>query len=491
MTSQTPAPAASAGAPAPTLADLSVEQLTDGFRRGEFTPVDVLDAVRERVDACEPTLNALWWQDLGPDGAAARAAREAAARWSAGASLGPLDGVPVTVKENIAVRGVPMPGGHAAGEPPVAEQDAPITQRLREGGAVLFGVTVMPDWGMLSSGVSSRHGITRSPLDSGLTTGGSSSGAGAAAAAGYGPVHIGSDIGGSIRLPGTWLGLATLKPSFGRVPLDVPYLGRCAGPLARRMADVRVAMQVIGRPDARDVSELPPYTGDYSRALGAGEGAGGAFAGLRVGVHTSAGCGEETDPDVAAVTRATADALSDAGAQVVEIDPFMDEELLRDVDRFWRVRSWETYSALPVEEQRRILPHVAQWAQAGADVPGVDLLRCYHSIQRMRSVTIEATLGVDVVLSPVAPMAAFPAEQPMPFSDPTLPMQHIGFTVPYNMSEQPASTVHAGLTPDGRTVGVQIAGRRFDDAGVLTFSQRLEELLDVALPARTVGVQED
>src|SRR5699024_4547677 len=97
-------------------------------------------------------------------------------------------------------------------------------------------------------------------------------------------------------------------------------------------------------------------------------------------------------------------------------DPFMDEELLRDVDRFWRVRSWETYSALPVEEQRRILPHVAQWAQAGADVPGVDLLRCYHSIQRMRSVTIEATLGVDVVLSPVAPMAAFPAEQPMPFS---------------------------------------------------------------------------
>lgn len=491
MTSQTPAPAASAGAPAPTLADLSVEQLTDGFRRGGFTPVDVLDAVRERVEQCEPTLNALWWQDLGPDGGAARAAQDAAARWAAGAPLGPLDGVPVTVKENVAVRGVPMPGGHAAGDPQPAAQDAPITQRLREGGAVLFGVTVMPDWGMLSSGVSSRHGITRSPLDPRLTTGGSSSGAGAAAAAGYGPVHIGTDIGGSIRLPGTWLGLATLKPSFGRVPLDVPYLGRCAGPLARRTADVRAAMQVIGRPDARDVSELPPYTGDYSRALGAGAGAGGSFAGLRVGVHTSAGCGEETDPHVAAVTRATADALSDAGAQVVEIAPFMDAELLHDVDRFWRVRSWDTYSALPVEEQRRILPHVAQWAQAGADVPGVDLLRCYHSIQRMRSVTIDATVGVDVVLSPVAPMAAFPAEHPMPFSDPSLPMQHIGFTVPYNMSEQPASTVHAGFTPDGRTVGVQVAGRRFDDAGVLSFSQRLEELVDAPLPARTVGVQQD
>lgn len=488
MTTQQPTPAAPAGAPA--LADLSVAQMTDGFRAGDFTPLEVLDSVRERVESCEPTLNALWWQDLGADGAAARAAREAGARWADGAPLGPLDGVPVTVKENVAVRGVAMPGGHAAGDPQPAEHDAPITQRLREGGAVLFGVTVMPDWGMLSSGVSSRHGITRSPLDPELTTGGSSSGAGAAAAAGYGPVHIGSDIGGSIRLPGTWLGLATLKPSFGRVPLDVPYLGRCAGPLARRTADVRAAMQVIGRPDDRDCSELPPYDGDYARELVTAGAAGDArsLAGLRVGVHTSAGCGEETDPHVAAVTTATAEALSAAGAEVVEIPPFMDEGLLRDVDRFWRVRSWETYSALPVEEQRKILPHVAQWAQAGADVPGVELLRCYHSIQRMRVVTIEATRAVDFVLSPVAPMAGYPAHHPMPFSDPSLPMQHIGFTVPYNMSEQPASTVHAGVTPDGRTVGVQIAGRRFDDAGVLALSETVEQLLDVPLPQRVVGI---
>lgn len=457
--------------------------MTEAFRSGALTPVDVLDAVRARVAACEPTLNALWWSDLDRVGGAAVAARESAARWKAGEPLGPLDGVPVTVKENIAIQGVPMPGGHAAGDPQPATGDAPITARLRAGGAVLFGATVMPDWGMLSSGVSSRHGITRSPLNPDLTTGGSSSGAGAAAAAGYGPVHIGSDIGGSIRLPGTWLGLATLKPSFGRVPLDAPYLGRCAGPLARRSADVRAAMHVIGRPDARDVSELPPYTGDYSRTLSQTAG----VEGLRIAVHTDAGCGEATDPHVAAVVSATAEALATAGADVVEIAPFMDEELLADVDRFWRVRSWETFSALSIEDQRRILPHVAQWCMAGADVSGIDLMRFYHSIQRMRSATIAATVDYDFVLSPVAPMAAFPAENPMPYADPSLPMQHIGFTVPYNMSEQPASSVHAGFTPDGRTVGVQVAGRRFDDAGVLALSEALEALVGAAAPTPVVG----
>lgn len=472
-------------APHDTPADLPVATMTESFRTGDLTPVEVLDAVRARVEACEPTLGALWWSDLDRQGRAESAARASAERWQAGEALGPLDGVPVTVKENVAVEGVPMPGGHAAGDPQPATADAPITARLREGGAVLFGATVMPDWGMLSSGVSSRHGITRSPLDPSLTTGGSSSGAGAAAAAGYGPVHIGSDIGGSIRLPGTWLGLATLKPSFGRVPLDAPYLGRCAGPLARRTEDVRAAMQVIGRSDTRDFSELPAFTGDYTRPLADGD---TGVRGLRIGVHTDAGCGEGTDPHVASVVRATADALSDAGAEVVEIAPFMDDDLLADVDRFWRVRSWADFSALALDDQRRILPHVARWCMAGADVSAVDLMRCYHSIQRMRAVTIAATVDYDFVLSPVAPMAAFPAEQPMPYTDPSLPMQHIGFTVPYNMSEQPASSVHAGFTPDGRTVAVQVAGRRFDDAGVLTLSERIEGIAAAAAPVRTVGV---
>src|SRR5699024_6834911 len=225
-------------------------------------------------------LNALYY----PDFAAARLRAQASAvRWAQGKPLGPLDGVPVTVKENIARRGVPVPSGNASGEPQPADYDAPITERLQESGAVIFSSTVMPDWGMLSSGVSSLHGITRSPIDPNMTTGGSSAGAGAAAAAGYGPLHIGSDIGGSIRLPGTWLGLATLKPSFGRVPLDKPYLGRCAGPLARRVSDLRWAMEAIGRPDVRDYSQLPPYEGSYAADF--------RVEGARIAVLADAGCG--------------------------------------------------------------------------------------------------------------------------------------------------------------------------------------------------------
>lgn len=461
------------------LCDLGVDELRTGFAAGEFSPVDVLDSVQTRVEACEPTVHALWWPDF--DGARVEAGR-AGERWAAGKPAGPLDGVPVTVKENIRRQGVPMPHGNAADRSPPATSDAPITQRLRESGAVIFASTVMPDWGMLSSGVSSLHGITRSPINPELTTGGSSAGAGAAAAAGYGPVHIGSDIGGSIRLPGTWLGLATLKPSFGRVPLDEPYMGRCAGPLARRVGDLRWVMSVIGRPDVRDYSQLPPYNGDYRAEVQPDR--------VRIAVLHDAGCGENVDPDIAAVVQHAADRFADAGAQVEQIMPFMDDGMLADVDRFLRVRSWVDYAALTVADQRKILPYIAEWCRRGADVSGAETLRCYQQIQRMRERTIAATLEFDFVLSPVAPMAAFPAQWPMPFKDPALPMQHIGFTVPYNMSEQPATSVHAGFTRDGRTVGVQLAGRRFDDAGVLAMSEWLETALAVSLPERTAGIDE-
>ncbi len=461
-----------------TLADLSAAQMREGFAAGTFDPVEVFDAVAERIAACEPVINALW-EDSSRS--ARPAAEESARRWKAGLPQGSLDGVPVTVKENIGRTGVAMPSGHAAGDPQPQTQDAPIVERLTESGAVIVGSTVMPDWGMLSSGVSSRHGITRSPLDPTLTTGGSSSGAGAAAAAGYGPIHIGSDIGGSIRLPGTWLGLATLKPSFGRVPLPAPYLGRCAGPLARRVSDLVAAMDVIGRPDVRDYSQLPPFDGDYAQRIELSE--------LRVAVHTDAGCGTPVDPQVAAVVDAAAEDFAAAGAQVERIEPFMDPELLADVDRFWRVRSWADLRALPVAERDKILPYVRQWCVGGSDVSAVELLRCYHSIQRMRQVTVQATAAFDLVLSPVAPRPAFPAEWPMPFNDPDSVMAHVGFTVPYNMSEQPAATVLAGFADDGRTIDVQIAGPRFADAQVLAAAAWFEAGSGLATPARSVGTQ--
>lgn len=427
------------------------------FRARTLSPVEVHDAVQRVVEAREPVLNAFWVRDAATSRAAAQASES---RWTSGAPAGPIDGVPVTLKENIARRGVPMTAGNAGVDPVVPTADAPITSRVVESGGVIVGSTVMPDWGMLSSGVSSLHGITRSPWNPAWTTGGSSSGAGAAAAAGYGPLHVGTDIGGSIRLPGTWLGLATLKPSAGRVPLDEPYLGRAAGPMARTVADLALLMEVLSRPDPRDWTSLAPEQVNWS-----------ALAldpdGLRVGIHLDAGCGTPADSSVLEAVNRVAGLFEAAGAAVEPIAPFMTQELLDDLDLFWRVRSWTDYQALPVESKQLVLPYVVDWCHGGADVSGSTVLRCYQQIMAIQARTVAATTPYDLVLSPVAPGAAFPAEQPMPSTQRGQGMWHIGFTVPYNMSGQPAATVNCGFTDDGRPIGVQISGRRFDDLGVL------------------------
>ncbi len=269
----------------------------------------------------------------------------------------------------------------------------------------------MPDWGMLSSGVSSLHGTTRSPWDPAWTTGGSSSGAGAAAAGGYGPLHVGTDIGGSIRLPGSWLGLVALKPSAGRVPLDNPYLGRVAGPLARTVADAALLMQVLSRPDPRDWTSLPPEQLDWldlDRPV----------AGLRVGLHLDAGCGSPVEPAVAEVVRSAAATFEAAGAAVEELPAFADQGLLDALDQFWRVRSWNDFRRLPAASKARVLPYIVEWVHGGADVPGSRVLDCYHRIAQLQERTVAATLPFDLVLSPVAPGPAFPAEQPMPVRRP-------------------------------------------------------------------------
>ncbi|MGO3070704.1 MAG: amidase [Brevibacterium linens] len=467
-----------------TLADHSAAELAAGFAGGDFDPLEVHSAVVDRMNDCEPTINALFHRD---DDRSRNSAAASAARWREGRPLSDLDGVPVTIKENIARRGVPLPSGHAWVEMPVADDDAPITQRLEEAGAVILGSTTMPDWGMLSSGVSSLHGITRSPLDPRLTTGGSSAGAGAAAAAGYGPIHIGSDIGGSIRLPCTWLGLAGLKPSFGRVPLDAPYLGRCAGPLARTMADVKAAMDIISAPDDRDYSRLPRLAADDAQSL-PGRKSTAVFEpqGLRIGVQLDAGCGVAAAAQVRSAVTEAAERFSAAGAEIVTLDPFIDDDLLHDMDLFWRVRSWADLKALPVDEQTLILPYIRRWAQDGADTSGVELMRCYHSVQEIRRRTITATAEFDLVISPTAPDAAFPAEQPMPYPQVHEPMGHIGFTMPFNMSEQPAATVLAGYMDDGRTIGAQIAGRRFADDLVMAAGAWFEAAAGLAQPTRSV-----
>jgi aspartyl-tRNA(Asn)/glutamyl-tRNA(Gln) amidotransferase subunit A len=452
------------------LALLSATELVARYRRRELSPVEVLDAVTQVADEREAVLNAFWQRSVD---SARVAARQSESRYAAGAPAGPLDGVPVTLKENIARRGVPMPAGTAGVDPVVPERDAPVTERLLASGAVVVGSTVMPDWGMLSSGVSSRHGVTRSPWDPRLTTGGSSSGAGAAAAAGYAPVNLGSDIGGSIRLPGTWLGLAAFKPSAGRVPLDVPYLGRVAGPLARTVADVALTMAVVAGPDDRDWTALAGLDVDWSTAAPPAD-----VRGMRVGLQLDAGCGLEVEPEVAATVAAAARSFEAAGAVVEPLPPFVTPTMLEDLDTFWRVRSWNDLQALPPDRRALVLPFIRRWVAPAENVSGSRVLGCYQSILELQRVTVAAVERFDVVLSPVAPVVAFPAEWPMPFGDvdqPDLGMAHIGFTAPHNMAGLPAISVNGGFTREGKAVGVQVAGPRLADLAVLRAAAWWEE----------------
>jgi aspartyl-tRNA(Asn)/glutamyl-tRNA(Gln) amidotransferase subunit A len=445
-------------------AQWDVATLTTAFASGSCSPVEVLAAVRARIAAFEPTINALVRQDeaiaAAADAAATLAAEQSQQRWRRGEPLGPLDGIPVTVKENLARVGIPMRGGCAGATPVVPVRDAPVVERLLEAGAVIVGATTMPDWGMLSSGVSSLHGITRSPWNPELTTGGSSAGAGAAAVAAYGAIHVGTDIGGSIRLPGTWLGVLGHKPSFGRVPLDAPYLGRVAGPLTRTAADAAAAMSVLTRPDVRDWTALPPHEIDWSLP-------GAEVRGLRVGLWLDAGAGMPCDPSVRAVAESAGRVFENGGAKVEPVQPWLTAQMLSDIDLFWRVRSLADLEEMAPESRSRVLPFVRRWAEGGARASGIDVLRAYQSVMAMRAATVAATAAYDLIVSPVAPMAAFPATWPMPWGEADEGMAHIGFTVPFSMSGQPACSVNAGFLADGRTVGVQVAGPRFDDVAVL------------------------
>lgn len=447
------------------LADMSATELLAGYREQRWSPVEVIDAVHARIDAAEPTLQALYAPD--PDAARA-AARASERRWRAGEPCGPLDGVPITVKENIPTAGTPVPGGTAASELTPAATDGPPAARVRAAGAVLLAKTTMPDMGMLSSGRSSFHPLTRNPWNPEWNPGGSSAGAAAAAAGGYGPLHIGSDIGGSIRLPAGWCALASLKPSWGRAPTDPPYYGRTPGPLTRTAADASLLMSVLAGPDERDPTSLPDDRPDWD--LGDVE-----VAGWRVATLSEAGCGLPVDPEVAAAVDAAAAVFERAGAHVEPIEPFFTRQMLDDLDLLWRVRGWAEFSQLDHDRQHAVLPYIADWCRGGADVPGVVVMRCLNRMLEVGRATLDATAGYDLVLSPVAPVATFPAEWHAPTDDHTRTMEHIAFTVPYNFSHQPAATVNAGFTSDGRPIGVQLAARRFADPTALAAAAFFEQ----------------
>jgi aspartyl-tRNA(Asn)/glutamyl-tRNA(Gln) amidotransferase subunit A len=444
---------------------MTAADLLAAYKSKELSPVEAVDAVIAHIERWEPRLKALYAPDFGN---ARKAAQDSEKRWQAGRPQGALDGVPITIKENIATKGVPVPLGTAATELVPATADAPPAARVREAGAIILAKTTMPDYGMLSSGRSSFHPLTRNPWNLAWNPGGSSAGAGAAAAAGYGPLHLGTDIGGSVRLPASWNGIFTLKPSLGRVPLDPPFLGRVVGPMTRTVEDSALLMAELSKPDPRDHMSLPQATIDWM--VGPIE-----PKGLKIGLHLDAGSGLPVDPEVKTAVEQAAKLFADAGAAIEPLEGFLSPEMLHLQDLFWRVRSWVDFSALSHARQASVLPFIADWCRGGADVSGATVIRGLNNYMAIRAATTRATQPFDFVLSPVSPVPTYPAEWETPTNDVTRPLEHISFTMPYNMSEQPAASINCGYTTEGKTIGLQIAGRRFDDLGVLRLSHWFEQ----------------
>ncbi len=454
---------------------LSATALVDLYRRREVSPVEVARSVLGHVERWEQHAHALYL--LRPERVLQQAGASEA-RWLRGEPLGLIDGVPVTIKDNIATQGDPTPLGTAASELVPASADAPPAARVREHGAVILAKTTMPDYGMLSSGLSSFHASARNPWDLAKTPGGSSAGAGAAAAAGYGPLHLGTDIGGSLRLPAGWCGIFTLKPSLGRVPIDPPYMGRAAGPMTRTVADAALLMDVLARPDDRDSMALPPqHTAWHTFDAGVER-----LRGRRVGLLLEAGCGLAVEPQVRAAVERAALLLERAGAIVAPMRPFMTQGMLDGMDHFWRMRSHVDMQALSPAARARVLPYIQQWADSAAGMSGEAVFRAFHQFHLTRVAAVNACRPFDYVISPVSPVPAFAAELPSPTNDPLRPLEHIGFTVPFNMSEQPAASINCGYTDSGLPIGLQIAGKRFDDLGVLQVARAFEAIREAQRP---------
>ncbi|MFT4115350.1 MAG: amidase [Bradyrhizobium sp.] len=452
------------------LCSLSASELASGYARRTFSPVEVLDAVFDRVERLNPQLNAFFYLDR--EGARA-AAHASADRWTRGESLGALDGVPVSVKDSVAVAGMPMYRGAAPfrNRKP-STSNSPPAARLFEAGAIVFGKTTMPDLGLLASGVSSAHGITRNPWNLNMNTGGSSSGGAAAVAARLGPLTIGSDLGGSVRLPAAFCGLATLKPTQGRIPHLPPSTMRSAGPIARTVEDVALLMDVLARYDARDCGALGPEDGSYMSARV------DDVRGWRVGLLENIGFGPNAHPEIHEAVRRAAECMARAGASVEPAGPLVDSDPGDAFDRIFSARGHHEIARLSDAERNALHPAVLQLAMRAVSMPAESYLAAQDEIEGFKMQVAERTDAFDVVLMPATPVISYPADAAAPDLD-DVHQSIVPYTAMFNQTGQPAAVICGGFSQNGLPIGVQIVGRRHQDRRVLSAAAFLENALGV------------
>jgi aspartyl-tRNA(Asn)/glutamyl-tRNA(Gln) amidotransferase subunit A len=459
------------------LCDCSAHELLALYRSGQASPVEATRAVLARIEALDPLLRA--FSHVAHEEALA-AAERSRSRWQRGKPCGALDGVPVSIKDLILTFGWPtLRGSHTVDAQQAWDVDAPVTARLREAGAVLLGKTATPEFGCKGETNSPRTGITRNPWNPARSPGGSSGGAAAAVAAGMGPIAMGTDGAGSVRIPAAFCGNVGLKPSFGRVPaFPLSPFGTVAhiGPHTMSVRDAALALTVMSGSDARDWTALPPDGRDYSVGLEDG------VRGLRVAWSPTLGYARDVHPEVAAACAQAVGLLQTLGAHVEQLDPGF-EDPLEITTGLWFAGSWTLWNTLSPAQQAVTDPDFAAQARLGERLSVLELQRLHLRRGALGAHMRQFMQRFDLL---VTPSVAVPAFEARPAGQQAMtPESMLGwtpFSYPFNLTQQPAITVPCGLTAEGLPIGLQLVGPMFDDARVLRAARAFESACPVKRP---------
>ncbi len=464
--------------------NLSAAELLALYRSGQLSPVDVTSELLARIDRLNPALNAFCVVDHE---AALADARASEARWQRhrheGAPVGQLDGVPVSIKDLILTRGWPTLRGSRTIDPAQPwDVDAPVTARLREAGAVLLGKTTTPEFGCKAETNSPLHGITRNPWKLSCTPGGSSGGAASAVAAGLGPLAVGTDGAGSVRIPAAFCGNVGMKPSFGRVPAyPLSPFGTVAhlGPHTMSVTDCALMLNVMKQPDARDWHALPPDPADYTIGLNDG------IRGLRIAYSPTLGHAK-VHPEVAQAVERAVRSLEVQGARVEQVDPGF-EDPIEISTGLWFAVAFQLWSSLTPAQQALADPDFAAEAALGGALDATALHQLNQRRGALGSLMRQFMQRYDLLVTPTVAIPAFdarPAGQASMSAEALLGWTP--FSYPFNLTQQPAMTIPCGLTSDGLPIGLQFVGPMFGDALVLRAARAYEALHPVPRPPELV-----
>ncbi len=448
---------------------LSIAEAAPLIERRELSPVDLVDACLERVEALDGRLNAFITLLATEARAAARAAADEIA---SGTYRGPLHGVPVAIKDIFAVAGAPMTAGSRLFGEAVSEEDSGVTRRLREAGAIVLGTLNLHEIALGATGVNPHTGPARNPWNTDRITGGSSSGAGAAVAAGFCLAGMGTDTGCSIRIPAALCGVIGIKPTFGRVSrrglLPLSWSLDHAGPLTRTAEDAAIVLQAIAGHDAGDPASSEADVPDYSATLRDG------VQGLRVGVPDRY-FGDGLEADVEAAFREALRQLEDLGAELSDFTPPYMDEMPGAIAAIMLPEAFAFHQKAMRERPDDIGEDVRYRLELGAAYPAAE----YIQALRFRELAVEAwrkdVFGeIDLVATAAATVAARPIDQ----SDLSTTFSLIHNANPFNLLGTPAISVPCGFTGDGLPVGLQLVGRWFDEAAVLRAAHAFEGATD-------------